>query len=383
MTNTPRQSSLGALRANLVGNNRYHGSVVPGFARGAAMSPALSTTSSILACAFQKYDSTNGEGIICRRTTDANAENETKDFKEYTSFLPGQGASGGAGWCPTNNKFYIGTGQHGTDMANKGMVLVFDPSNEEWDMLNGFAPSSSSNEAGRAFYVSATGKVWVYTPIGSSKAFAVIDPADNSFVHITDAGAVAANFTLSGSYVWTAQGNIASTKVSRIDVSTLGVSTVVDKTIFETWLGTAVDAAPFGFGAIEHIGGATNQIWVGITYRLFGVTENRILRLNVSTGAIVDFVSPSVGVFTGPPDYMWYTAQFDRIIFGTIGGTSISRHPSTLASTPFGLASNDFMTARKGCDVTSISRIALPVLTGPGGGRYNTVKFYSASDIGA
>jgi hypothetical protein len=363
----PRQSFLGTLR-NRKFNTEHHQSVLVDTAHGPGMIPAYSEDSEILACSFAEQQSGGEGGIICRRVPGEH------DGKEWTSLLPTAGSNSGAAWCPTNNKFYQGTGQHNTaSPGDIGMVAVVDPDIETVDIIEGFSPSSGAAVAQRAIWVPATGRVWVQASIGLPKAFAIIDPSDNSVEWLEDSTLVGANdMCLVDDELWISK-TLGGARVFRIDVSTLTPTLTLSEAIFEAWLGLGVTA--WSVGAIEYIA-SVSQVWLQVVFNQgFGV-EGFTLRMNSSTGAIIDLSG------TAPTQFMHYSAEFDRVLLSNAtSGHLRSVNPSTLAETT--VSTTDGMTACKGCHCDSINKLALPVQTGAPGSRRFTVNFYSAADLGA
>jgi hypothetical protein len=369
----PRQSFLGALR-NRKFNTEHHQSVLVDTAHGPGMIPAYSEDSEILACSFAEQQSGGEGGIICRRVPDEH------DGKEWTSLLPTGGTNGGSAWCPDNNKFYHGTGQHNlAEPGNIGMVAAFDPDIETVEIIKGFDPINGSAIAQRAIWVPTTGRVWVQASIGTPKAFVIIDPADNSLTWLEDSSLIGANdMCLVGGVLWISK-TLGGARVFRIDVSTLTPTLTLSEAIFEAWLGSGVTA--WGVGAIEYVA-SLSQVWLSVSFNQgFGV-EGFLLALDSVTGAIVDYVSPSPGVFKLPGAFMHYSPEFDRVILSNSQtGFLRSCDPADLSETT--VSTTDGMTATKGCHCTSINKVALPVQTGAPGSRRFTVNFYSAADLGA
>jgi hypothetical protein len=367
----PRASFLGADR--VWGYNvDYHGASMHSTSHGSGMIPAYSEDSDILACAFAEPTPGGEGGIVCRRIPDEH------DGKEWTSLIPTGGTNGGAAWCPTNNKFYHGTGQHQLN-SSKGVVAVFDPLADTCEIIGGFAPVNPSAIAQRAIWVPTTGRVWVQASIGTPKAFAIIDPADNSYTWLEDSTLIGANdMCLVGGVLWISK-TLGGARVFRIDVSTLTPTLALSEVIFEAWLGSGVTA--WSVGAIEYVA-SLSQVWLSVSFNQgFGV-EGFLLALDSSTGAIVDYVSPSPGVFKSPSAFMHYSPEFDRVILSNSQtGFLRSCDPADLSETT--VSTTDGMTAAKGCFCGGVNKVALPVQTGPGGGRYYTVNFYSAADLGA
>jgi hypothetical protein len=369
----PRQSFLGTLR-NRKFNTEHHQSVLVDTAHGPGMIPAYSEDSEILACSFAEQQSGGEGGIICRRVPDEH------DGKEWTSLLPTGGSNSGAAWCPINNKFYQGTGQHNlAEPGNIGMVAVFDPEIETVDIIEGFDPVNGSAVAQRAIWVPTTNRVWVQAQIGTPKVFAIIDPSDNSVEWLEDSSLIGPNdMCLVDDELWISK-TLGGARIFRIDVSTLTPTLVLSETIFETWLGAGVTA--WSVGAIEYVS-SISRVWVHVSFNQgFGV-ESFLLELNSTTGAIVGYVSPSPGVFKSAAAFIYYTPEFDRVILSnSTSGHLRSCDPSDLSETT--VSTTDGMTATKGCHCASINKVALPVQTGDPGSRRYTVNFYSGSDLGA
>jgi hypothetical protein len=367
----PRASFLGADRVWGYSVD-YHGASMTTSSHGQGMIPAYSEDSEILACSFAEPTPDGEGGIICRRIPDE------QDGKEWTSLLPAGGTTGGSAWCPTNNKFYHGTGQHQLN-SSKGMVAVFDPLADTCELIGSFSPSSGSAIAQRAIWVPTTGRVWVQASIGLPKAFAIIDPSDNSVTWLEDSTLVGANdMCLVGGVLWISK-TLSGARVFRIDVSTLTPTLTLSEAIFEAWLGSGVTS--WSVGAIEYVS-SLSQVWVNITINQGFGAEGFILKLNSTTGAIIDYVSPSPGVFKTPGSFMHYSPEFDRVIISnSFTGFLRSCNPADLSEIT--VSTTDGMTAAKGCFCTSINKVALPVQTGAPGSRRFTVNFYSAADLGA
>jgi hypothetical protein len=369
----PRQSFLGTLR-NRKFNTEHHQSVLVDTVHGPGMVPAYSETSEIVACSFAEQTAGGESGIICRRVPDE------QDGKEWTSLKPTGGSAGGVAWCPTNNKFYQGLGQHNlAEPSNIGMVAVFDPDIETVEIIEGFDPVNGSAVAQRAIWIPTTGRVWVQASIGTPKAFAIIDPSDNSVTWLEDSTLIGANdMCLVGGVLWISK-TFGGARVFRIDVSTLTPTLTLSEAIFETWLGSGVTA--WSVGAIEYVS-SISQVWVNITINQGFGAEGFILKLNSATGAIIDYVSPSPGVFKTPGSFMHYSPEFDRVILSnSFTGFLRSSNPADLSEIT--VSTTDGMTAAKGCFCDSINKVALPVQTGAPGSRHFTVNFYSAADLGA
>jgi hypothetical protein len=368
---TPRGSFLGADRVWGF-NVDFHGASLVTSSHGPGAIPAYSEDSDILAVSFAEPAPDGEGGIVCRRIPGEH------DGKEWTSLKPTGGANSGSAWCPTNNKFYLGIGQHQLD-TSKGMVAVFDPIVDTCEIIGGFSPVDSLAVAQRAIWIPTTGRVWVQNQIGTPKVFSIIDPSDNSYTWLEDSSLLGPNdMCLVGGELWISK-TLGGARVFRIDVSTLTPTLTLSETIFETWLGAGVTA--WSVGAIEYIA-SIFKVWVHVSFNQgFGV-ESFLLELNSTTGAIVGYVSPSPGVFKSPAAFMHYSPEFDRVILSnSTSGFLRSCNPADLSETT--VSTTDGMTAAKGCFCTTLNKVALPVLTGPGGARFHTVNFYSAADLGA
>jgi hypothetical protein len=368
----PRQSFLGTLR-NRKFNTEHHQSVMVDTAHGPGMIPAYSEDSEILACSFAEQQSGGEGGIICRRVPDEH------DGKEWTSLLPTGGSNSGAAWCPTNNKFYQGTGQHNlAEPGNIGMVAVFDPEIETVDIIEGFDPVNGSAVAQRAIWVPTTNRVWVQAQIGTPKVFAIIDPSDNSVEWLEDSSLIGPNdMCLVDDELWISK-TLGGARIFRIDVSTLTPTLVLSETIFETWKGGAVTA--WSVGVLDYIA-SLDEVWVAITFNEGFGSESRLLRID-PTGTILGYVSPSPGTYKQPGQFIYYSTTFDRVILSnSTAGNLRSCNPADLSE--INVSTADGMTACKGCYCTSLNKVALPVLTGDPGSRRFTVNFYSAADLGA
>jgi hypothetical protein len=364
---TPRASFFGAER-NRKFTTEHHGASLVTTEYGPGSVPAYSEDSDIITCNFQESGSGGEGGIVSRRIPDE------QDGKEWTSLKPTGGALAGAAWCPTNNKFYLGVGQHPV-IGSQGMVAVFDPVADTCEILSGFSPVNSLAVAARAIWVATTGRVWVLAPIGTPKVFAIIDPADNSYMWLENASLLGVqDMALVSGELWVSKS--LNNNAYRIDVSSLAATLVLNEALLEAHLGLGVTS--FTIGAIEYIPTLT-QVWVAARYNSgFGI-ENWIVRLNSTTGAIVGVTGRALQT-----RYIYYSTTFDRVILKeeNLPGTNVTN--SYLTNLTFkAQLSDDQMTATKGCFCTSINKVALPVLTGPGGGRYYTVNFYSAAELGA
>jgi hypothetical protein len=365
---TPRASFFGAER-NRMFTTEHHGASLVTTEYGPGSVPAYSEDSDIITCSFQESGPGGEGGIVSRRIPDE------QDGKEWTSLKPTGGALGGAAWCPTNNKFYQGTGQHPSS-SNQGMVAVFDPVADTCEILSGFSPVNSLATAGRAIWVATTGRVWVLAPIGTPKVFAIIDPADNSYTWVenTNLLGIVDMAQVGSDELWMSIVN--GQRIWKINVSTLSASLVLNEALFEAWKGSGV--TNWSVGAIEYVA-SIDEVWISVSYNEGFGTESWFLRLD-STGSILGYVSPSPGVYVQAPLRMYYAEPFDRLILG-YGSSITSLNPTGYSLTA--VSATDPITATKGCFCDSINKVALPVLTGPGGGRYYTVNFYSAADLGA
>lgn len=367
----PRSSFMGADRLRGFTTKHYGASLVA-TSHGQGMIPAYSEDSEILACSFAESASGGELGIICRRIPDE------QDGKEWTSLKPTPGTNSGAAWCPTNNKFYQGLGQH-NGASTTGMVAVFDPCTDTCEIIKGFAPVDSLAVVQRAIWVPTTGRVWVQASIGLPKAIAIIDPSDNSVTWLEDSTLIGANdMCLVGGVLWISK-TFGGARVFRIDVATLTPTLTLSEAIFEAWLGSGITS--WSVGAIEYVS-SLSQVWVNITINQGFGAEGFILKLNSVTGAIIGYVSPSPGVFKTPGSFMHYTPEFDRVIISnSFTGFLRSVNPADLSEIT--VSTTDGMTAAKGCFCDSINKVALPVQTGAPGSRRFTVNFYSAADLGA
>jgi hypothetical protein len=366
----PRASFLGADRVWGF-NVDFHGASMHTSNQGPGSVPAYSEDSDILAVNFQEPQPDGEGGLVCRRIPGEH------DGKEWTSLLPTGGANAGIAWCPTNNKFYLGVGQHQL-ASSKGMVAVFDPSADTCEILGGFSPTNGLATAGRAIWIESTGRVWVLANIGNPKRFAIIDPADNSVTMLEDINIpLASDIAQSPTELWISGVDASSSpflpRLSRLNTSTMAVTTVLNETIFETWKGSGV--TNFSIGAIEYIS-SIGEVWAALAYNEGFGTEPWILRLD-SAGAIIALHSLL------PASYFYYVEAFDRVIFAnappSFGLNWVNPADNSLGS----ISATDAMTATKGCFCANRNKVALPVLTGPGGARFHTVNFYSAADLGA
>jgi hypothetical protein len=364
----PRQSLLGALRESSVGVRRFQSVRSDIHSVGAGMCPSYSVDSDILAFSFLD----GGPGATINRKDPTVVD--TDYGKEYTTFNPTQGQNGGSCWCPTNNKFYQGTACHGSNLSDAPMVVVFDPDNEQWEMIRGFTPSSTSSACGRAIWVPTTGMVWVSAAIGNPHRWAIIDPSDNSVAMLDDASLPAASDEcLTATELWVVGFSVvapAGFKIYRINVATQAATLVVDEATFEAFFSLAVTA--FTLGAIEYIS-SLGQVWCLVSYHDGSFTQTAILRINSTTGALIGLETSLT-----QPDLLYYSSEFDRVLlsyFTSPVNTIISINPSTLSGAT--LTTNDRTRCVKGCYVDSQNKVALAVQTGPGGGRYETVKLYT------
>jgi hypothetical protein len=309
--------------------------------------------------------------LVCRRIPGEH------DGKEWTSLKPTGGSNAGVAWCPTNNKFYLGVGQH-QQASSVGMVAVFDPVADTCEILGGFSPTSSLSVAARAIWVPTTSRMWVLCSIGLNRVFAIVDPADNSYTFLADSTLLGVNdMCLVGGDLWISK-TLSGARIFRIDVSTLAPTLVLSETIFETWKGGAVTA--WSVGVLDYIA-SLDEVWVAITFNEGFGSESRILRID-PTGTILGYVSPSPGTYKQTGQFIHYSTEFDRVILSnSTAGNLRSVNPSTLAE--INVSTTDGMSACKGCHCSSLNKLALPVLTGPVGGRYYTVNYYSAADLGA
>jgi hypothetical protein len=349
----------------------YHGASMTTSTQGPGSVPAYSVDSDIVAVNFQE-PSPNGEGgLVCRRIP---GEHEGK---EWTSLLPTGGSNAGIAWCPANNKFYLGVGQH-QQSGSQGMIAVFDPVADTCEILDGFSPSSGSAVAARAIWVPTTGRVWVLASIGLPKVFAIIDPADNSYTWLEDSTLVGVNdMCLVGGELWISK-TLSGARVFRIDVSTLAPTLALSEAIFEAWKGGLVTA--WSVGVMDYIA-SLGEVWVAITFNEGFGAESRLLRIDPA-GTILGYVSPSPGTYKLPGQFIYYSTTFDRVILSnSTAGNLRSCDPSDLSE--INISTTDGMSACKGCYCNSLNKEALPVLTGPIGGRYYTVNYYSAADLGA
>jgi hypothetical protein len=373
----PRQSLLGGLRNRKI-TTEHHQSVLMDTVHGFGMCPAYSDDSEIITCAFlQSFP--GGEGtILCRRTP------EEDDGKEWTSLNPTGGANGGACWCPINNKFYHGTGVHG-DIADARMVVMFDPANESWEMISGFEPANEASTCGRAFYVESTEMVWVYASIGNPHRFAIIDPADGNSMTMLDDASIpgAVDFAQTSTDIWLSGGGA----VTRIDTTSLAVSTVVDAQIYEDFLnaealpGNVFEVESFSTGAIEHVS-SVGQIWcvIEFEYRLNGgalTGSSRVLPINTADESL-EVSGPAVPVL---PTYMYYSATFDRVI---LGYNDVAFPPNTVFShdpiaDTFVIVEEARMTGTKGCFCGSVTKEAISAFHEG----VNKIRYYDATDLGA
>jgi hypothetical protein len=366
----PRASFLGADRVWGF-NVDFHGASMHTSNQGPGSVPAYSEDSDILAVNFQEPQPDGEGGLVCRRIPGEH------DGKEWTSLLPTGGSNAGIAWCPTNNKFYLGVGQH-QQSGSVGMVAVFDPVADTCEILGGFSPVNGQAVAARALWVPATSRVWVLANIGNPKRFAIIDPTDNSFTMLEDINIpLASDIAQTPTELWISGVDASSIPfrpwLSRVNVSTLTSTTVLNETIFETWKGSGV--TNFSIGSIEYIA-SIDEIWVGLSYNEGFGTEPWLLRID-SSGTII-----GLAAFL-PPSYLYYVAEFDRVVFGTsppgAGLAWLNPADNSIGT----ISATDAMTATKGCFCTTLNKVALPVLTGPGGARFHTVNFYSAANLGA
>jgi hypothetical protein len=264
------------------------------------------------------------------------------------------------------------------------MIAVFDPDNETVEIIEGFSPVSGLAAAGRALYAAATDRIWVVTEIGNPHRFAIIDPSDNSMTMLDDTSiAGPSDIAQTSTHLWISGTNTSSSPfrpwVSKVNTSTLAVTDILSEAILEAWLGLAV--TNFSVGAIECVT-SISEVWIVVNFNQGFGTEGFILSIDESTGAIIDYVSPSPGTFKTPSAYMHYSPEFDRVILSnSTSGHLRSCNPADLSETI--VSTDDGMSATKGCFCTSINKVALPVLTGAPGSRHYTVNFYSAADLGA
>lgn len=321
---------------------------------GPGMVPAYSTDSSIVLGSFaQKLG--NGAGPLMTRRTPELAPSNILDL----------GVNGGAAWCPTNNKFYHGCIQTGP--GDGGLAIVIDP------VSNTFTPiyvTGADGLTGRfALWHPILGEIWI--AVASGNMFLRIDPTDDSVIgYIAGAGINDLDYCTANDCVYAVNAG----SVFKIDSS--GAVTTV---ITNAGIGVPSNA----FGSIAYVS-----------------SLNRVLFTVYAPGSGYFFawqIDPATDVATSymggvGGSFMYYSPQFDRIILQATSDGTPTGLPSVLGSylTDFTFVKqldygstgiSDSLTAIKGCYCTNVSKVALPVLQGPPGGRFYNLGFYGAGEL--
>lgn len=322
------------------------------------MVPAYSQDSEIVGCAGTDQLH-SGEGIFCRRTPDKQYGKEMAALK-----MP----FGGAAWYPTGNKFYHGMTQTGAD--DGGLAVVIDPLTDVPKRI--YVPSHDGQSGRRAFWNSAAGEIWIAVDTGN--CFLRIDPTDDSVLGFI-AGSAPGDFDFctSNNCVYFSTSN-AVYKVT----SGGSVSTIYTLTDFQTAWGSPV---PAQFGSLVYVDSLDLVLFL-IAYPDGGYFF--AWQIVPGTGVATPYAS---GVGGGP---MYYTSQFDRIILEGGDGVLSSWHTDFTSPVPLGAIYDEFFSLvatdllrAKGCYCDNVDKVALPVLTGALGARFETVNFYSGTDLGA
>lgn len=346
---SPRASSFRALReSRLTSQNRHFRAVRTNRGNqfvGPGTVPAYSVTDDILAVGFSDNAATEGS-ILCRYTPTA------EDGKEATSL---QISSGGGGcWCPTNNKFYFGATQLNQPTGD-GMAVRIDPTHEWFSAITGF-PTGFGAHGGRCIYIPTTDEVWV----GLSDKWAVINPADDTVSLITSPPPNDVTYcpTSDAIYYSTFQivGGVAVGAIAKIDSS---------RTVTILTLPPGVT----GTGAIDYV----DSLDI-ILVRVAAGGSDFLYQIDPATDTVSGYSVSGFG-----PTYLYYAAFADRLIMQGSPGSYILSYTPDLGS--FVVITGDELTAAKGVYCDSVSKIALPVLTGPGGARYYTVHYFGAGDL--
>jgi hypothetical protein len=347
----PRHSTLGALRESYLGARHWQGVRVDNPFVSANMSPAYSQDSEIVCCGF---GTTNEGPIFVRRTPD------DENGKEATSLA----VNGGAAWCPDNNKFYHGVTQLNQPTGD-GMAVIIDPEKEQFELIAGFATGFAFT-GGRAFYHPDAGDIWLAFS-GGGTAFYRIDVSDNSLTTVAGSSPVDFCYCASnGAIYFKSALNVV------FKVTTGGaVSTIFTEADFETAFGGPVSG--YSIGAIEYVDSIDRVLF---HVQATSVPYDFFWQINPGTDTASVYHSGGGG-------RMYYTSDFDRIILQDLNGKLRSWLPDFSVGVDLGWngTSTDILTAFKGTYCDNVMKIALPVLTGPAGGRFRTINFYGSGEL--
>lgn len=345
--NAPRHSALFSLRESRLGARHYN-SVRVTTSQGPGMVPAYSITSDILCCGFLDIAATEGP-ILTRRIP------ESQDGKEATSLS----LSGGACWDPTSNKFFHGCARLNPP-ADDGMCVVIDPLIDTFDVVTGFDTDHSSYQGGRTILIS--GEVWMAWGPGGN-GFLKINPTTHAITGV--ASHPPADFTyVPGTGIY----YVAPVTRELYQLTTGGTDTrLYGQAEIELVEGPI---SGLQFGPIEYIS-SLGIVIAEVRYTIVAGAVSRNYMLQIS-GTTVSFYATTGG------SILYYTPDFDRIIMqdrsGNLGSWTTDFGAVTILGT-------DEMTAAKGCYCDSVNKIALPVLTGPPGGRSYTVNFFGSAEL--
>jgi hypothetical protein len=308
------------------------------------MSPAYSADSNIVCNGFDGNVALATDGaLIARRIAGE------QDGKEATSF--NLTAAGGAAWCPDNNKFYQGVTTMGP--SSDAACVVIDPNLEfSFELITGF----TGNKIGiRALYHATTGEIWLSYNTGGN-GFARIDPSDNSI-----AGYVSCPVPSDFCYCSANSKIYFCTSATVYEVTGAGAATLL-------WSASTVSGSA-QIRAIDYVSG------VGVVFLVQDAGAGYFFAwvLDIGTNTATPYASGVGGSF------MYYSSTFSKIVLQGNGGVLVTYDPDF---TGIFVTGTDQMCAAKGCYVSSLNKEALPVLTGPGGGRYYSVNYFTAAELG-
>lgn len=357
---TPRHSALFALRDDF-----HHGSVDVQTSHSPFMVPAYSQDSEVLGCG-------DHDGIFCRRTPDDG------DGKEMATIRIVQGGHlhGGAAWYPDGNRFYHGGSQ--VSATDGGLIYVVEPDTDIPRRI--YVTGEDGKYTDRAFWHPALNQIWLAYWSGGGKSFLKLDPSDDSVIgYVSGAAPLDFDYCASNSNIYFVAGAVYKC------TSAGSISALFTQADFEVINGGPVFSR-FEIGPIAYVD-TLGAVVFPILWNDASTTWSNFWKIDVgsevaspiTTAATVSFLLAA---------YLHYSPQFDRLIiqfveltFGLPIGPLAAYDPSNLDAQT-AILGTDFMTAPKGVYCDNVDKIALPVLTGPGGGRFHSVNFYSAADLG-
>lgn len=330
------------------------------YALGPGMVPAYSVDSDIVLGSFAEYPASGTGPIMTRRTPEMSPSEILMSV------------NGGAAWYEAGDKFYHGSLQ---GVGTLGLVVVIDPILSTVSYIN--VPGADGKSGRRAFFHPTLSEIWV--AVDSGNCFLRIDPTNDSIIgYIAGGTPLYFDYCPSDDCVYFSTGS-AIFKIDNAAVVT-SVFTVAD---FAVIFGGPTPGA--GFGSVAYVT-SLDRILFLIYYP--GGAYFAAWKITPTTGATTFHKTGFGG------SYMCYTPEFDRVIIQNTSNSTPSGLPGLLVAWTVDLttsfkvlnpilagAASDQLTAETGCYCDSVSKLTLPVLTGPAGGRYYDLVFYGAGDL--